>query len=162
MKKFPVLQVALDFIELNRALKVAGESVKGGIDWVEAGTPLIKSNGMEAVRRLREKFPNKTIVADMKIADAGRVESEIAFKSGADIVVVLGSASDQTIKECVEAAKNYGGKVMVDLMEGSANLERAKEVEKMGIDFISIHTPIDQQMTGNITFSLHKTIRQAE
>jgi len=160
MEKFPVLQVALDFIELKRALKVAEEAVKGGIDWIEAGTTLIKSNGMEAVRKLREKFPNKTIVADMKIADAGRIESEIAFKSGANIVVVLGSASDQTIKECVEAARNYGGKVMVDLMEGSANLERAKEVEKMEVDFISVHTPIDQQMTGNITFSLHKKISQ--
>ena len=152
--------MALDFIELKRALKVAEEAVKGGIDWLEAGTPLIKSNGMEAVRKLREKFPEKVIVADMKIADTGRVESEIAFKSGADIVVVLGSASDQTIKECVEAAKNYGGKVMVDLMEESANLKRAKEVEKMGIDFISVHTPIDQQMTGDINFSLHKTVSQ--
>lgn len=160
MEKFPVLQVALDFIELKRALKVAEEAVKGGIDWLEAGTPLIKSNGMEAVRKLRKKFPGKVIVADMKIADAGRVESEIAFKSGADIVVVLGSASNQTVKECVEAAKNYGGKVMVDLMGESANLKRAKEVEKMGIDFITIHTPIDQQMTGNINFSLHKKISQ--
>lgn len=158
MEKFPVLQVALDFIELKRALKVAEQAVKGGIDWIEAGTPLIKSNGMEAVRTLRKKFPDKKIIADMKIMDAGRTESEIAFKAGADIVVVLANASDQTIKECVQAGKNYGGKVMVDLMEEALTVKRAKEVEKIGVDFIGIHIPIDQQMTGNISFQMLKKI----
>ncbi|HOV22345.1 MAG TPA: DUF561 domain-containing protein [bacterium] len=158
MDKFPVIQVALDFTELKRAIKVAQEVVKGGIDWIEVGTPLIKSTGVEAIRQIKKEFPNKKIIADMKIMDAGRLESEIAFKSGADIVVVLGNASDQTIKECVSAGENYGGKVMVDLMEESANLKRAKEVEKLGVDYISVHTPIDEQMTGNISFDIVKDI----
>ena len=70
----PVLQVALDFVDLSRAMKCAEESVKGGVDWLEAGTPLIKSEGLNAVRKLRERFPDKTIIADMKIMDAGRTE----------------------------------------------------------------------------------------
>lgn len=36
----PVLQLALDFVDLKRALKVAREAVAGGMDWLEAGTPL--------------------------------------------------------------------------------------------------------------------------
>ncbi|MBU4148932.1 MAG: orotidine 5'-phosphate decarboxylase, partial [Candidatus Omnitrophica bacterium] len=72
----PILQVALDFVNLKRALKCAGEAVAGGVDWLEAGTPLIKSEGLSAVRELRRMFPRKTIVADMKIMDAGRVEVE--------------------------------------------------------------------------------------
>jgi len=80
---FPVLQVALDFTEIKRALKVATEASAAGIDWLEAGTPLIKSEGLNALRMLRKQFPDKKIIADMKIMDTGRVEAEIAFKSGA-------------------------------------------------------------------------------
>ena len=57
-----------------RALAVAREAVAGGADWVEAGTPLIKAEGLTAVRALKAEFPDKTIVADMKTMDAGRVE----------------------------------------------------------------------------------------
>ncbi|MDD5439183.1 MAG: orotidine 5'-phosphate decarboxylase, partial [Candidatus Omnitrophica bacterium] len=105
--QFPVIQVALDFVDLKRALKAAGEAYAGGTDWIEAGTPLIKAEGLVAVRELRKLFPRATIVADMKIMDAGRTEVECAAKAGADVVNVLAAATDATIKECVEAGKNY-------------------------------------------------------
>ncbi len=142
----PVLQVALDFVNLSRAMKCAEEAVKGGVDWIEAGTPLIKSEGLNAVRELRKKFPRKTIVADMKVMDAGRTEVEIAAKAGADIVCVLGASSDSTIKECVEAAHNYGAKIQVDLISIKDAKKRAMEIEKFGIDYIGIHCAIDEQM----------------
>lgn len=151
------IQIALDFIDLPRAIDVAKEAVKGGIDWIEAGTPLIKSCGLESVRQLKKLFPDKTIIADMKIMDAGRTEVEIAAKSGADVVVVMGNAPDETIKESIEAGKNYGAKIMVDLMGTAYNMERAKQVAGMKPDYIGIHTPIDRQMTGKITFeTLHE------
>ncbi len=153
----PVIQVALDFLNLNRALKVAGAAVSGGADWLEAGTPLIKSEGLNCIRVLKEKFPHLPIVADLKIMDAGRIEAEAAFKAGAEIVSVLGVASETTIKECARAAKNYGGKVMVDLMNIPSPLSRAKAVEEMGVDYIGIHLSIDDQMIGEDTFALlHK------
>jgi len=154
----PVLQVALDFVNLKRALKVAEAAVAGGADWLEAGTPLIKSEGIESIRTLRRRFPHHTLVADLKIMDAGRIESEVAFKAGADIVCVMGVASDPTIEECVEAARNYGGKVMVDLMNVSSVTERAQEVERMGVDFVEIHISIDAQMRGEKPFSLIREI----
>ncbi|GAJ02521.1 unnamed protein product, partial [marine sediment metagenome] len=64
-----ILQVAFDFVNLKRALKVAEAAVAGGADWLEAGTPLIKSEGLDIVRELRGRFPDYTIVADMKIMD---------------------------------------------------------------------------------------------
>ncbi|MDO8603056.1 MAG: 3-hexulose-6-phosphate synthase [Candidatus Omnitrophota bacterium] len=154
----PILQVALDFVDLSRAIKCAEESVRGGIDWLEAGTPLIKSEGLAAVRKLREKFPGKTIVADMKIMDAGRIEVEIAAKSGANIVCVLGAASDATIKECVDAAHNYGAKIQVDLIAIKDAKKRAMEVEKLGADYIGVHCPIDDQMHGKNPFNELKEI----
>jgi 3-hexulose-6-phosphate synthase/6-phospho-3-hexuloisomerase len=110
------LQVALDFIELDRALKVAEEAVAGGADILEAGTPLIKSVGLEAVRQLRAAFPRVVVAADMKVMDAGRVEVESAAKAGAKIVHVLAAASDSTIEECVAAARDYGAEIVADLL----------------------------------------------
>lgn len=156
-----ILQVALDFVDLDRALKVAEEAVAGGADWLEAGTPLIKSEGLDAVRALRQKFPDRTIVADMKIMDAGRTELEAAAKAGADIVDVLGAAADATIAECVEAARNYGNKVIVDLISVADPVERAREIEQLGADYIAYHTAIDVQMRGESPFAALKQVAEA-
>jgi 3-hexulose-6-phosphate synthase/6-phospho-3-hexuloisomerase len=156
--QFPLVQVALDFTEMERAMKVATEAGGAGVEWIEAGTPLIKSEGLDCVRRLKKEFPGKKIIADMKIMDTGRFEAEMAFKSGADIVVVMGAASNSTIREAVEAAENYGGKVMVDLMESFATPERAVEAEKLGAHIVGVHIPIDNQMKGASDFSLLEKI----
>ncbi|HEX2950959.1 MAG TPA: 3-hexulose-6-phosphate synthase [Armatimonadota bacterium] len=160
MSERPILQVALDFVDLPRALQMAKEAVEGGADWIEAGTPLIKSAGFDAVRRLKELFPQKTIVADLKIMDAGRIEVEYAAKSGAGVVTVLAAASDMTIAECVEAGRHYGAKVVADLINIADPLKRAKELETLGVDYIGVHTPIDVQMQGRFPFDTLKAIAQ--
>ncbi len=157
----PLLQVALDFIELDRALKVAEEAVAGGADWLEAGTLLIKSEGLQAVRALRHKFPKHTIVADMKTMDAGRIEVEYAAKAGAHVVYILAAASDSTVAECVAAAKEYGVQVYADLMEVSDPVARAKRLEELGLDGLSLHTPIDRQMRAADSFHLLREVCQA-
>jgi len=149
----PVLQVALDFVDLDRALRCAKEAVEGGVDWLEIGTPLIKSEGLNAIREIRKRFPKKIIVADMKVMDTGRIEVEIAAKSGADVVCVLGAASDSTIKECVEAGRNYGAKIQADLISIPDVKRRAKEIEQLGVDFIGIHCAIDEQMQAKDPFA---------
>ena len=151
----PVLQLALDFVNLEQALRAAREAVRGGVDWIEAGTPLIKSEGLNAVRVLRREFPSTTIAADMKIIDAGRLETECAAKAGANIIHVLGMASDATIIECVEAARRYDARICIDLVGmGNAErmIERTRDVEKLGAAFVCIHTPIDMQMRGEVPF----------
>ncbi len=154
----PVLQVALDLENLKRAVQIAKEAVKGGADWVEAGTPLIKSEGMNAVRELRRVFPKHVIVADMKTVDVGRFEVEMAAKSGADVVCILGVSDDDTIKEAVKAGRQYGAKIMVDLFGVDDKTKRAKEVELIGVDYICIHTSIDEQMRGKIVFDDLKNV----
>ena len=67
----PILQVALDILDLSRAYAIAEETLAGGADWIEIGTPLIKSEGMAAVREIRKRHPKITIVSDMKISDTG-------------------------------------------------------------------------------------------
>jgi 3-hexulose-6-phosphate synthase/6-phospho-3-hexuloisomerase len=157
----PILQLALDFVDLQRALKNAKEGVAGGADWLEAGTPLIKSEGLQAIRELRRLFPSATIVGDMKIMDAGRAEVEVAAKAGANIVDVLGAASDATIRECIEAGKNYGAKIVVDMIAVKDPVARAKQVEAMGADFVTIHCAIDEQMEGKDPFDTLRKVAEA-
>lgn len=144
----PTLQVALDLMQLNRAVIIAREAVEGGVDWIEAGTPLIKSEGAEAVRTLRREFPGKKIIADTKTMDTGSFEVEIMAKAGADIVTVLGLADDATIEEAVMAGRKYGAEVMVDMINVPDRVERAKRVEALGASYICMHMGIDTQMRG--------------
>ena len=157
----PILQLALDFVDLGRALKNAQAGIAGGVDWLEAGTPLIKSEGLEAVRQLRHLFPQTTIVADMKIMDAGRTEVETAAKAGANIVDVLGASSDATIRECIQAGKNYGAKIVVDMIAVKDPVARAKFVEDLGADYVTIHCAIDEQMEGKDPFVTLREVSQS-
>jgi len=150
----PVIQLALDFVNMEQALRVAREAVAGGVEWLEAGTPLIKAEGLHAVRRLRAEFPDKTIVADMKVMDAGRIEVECAAKAGANVVDVLGQACNETIAECIEAGANYGARILVDLIAVPNPVERAVELAALRPDYIGVHTSIDQQMHGKVGFAV--------
>jgi 3-hexulose-6-phosphate synthase/6-phospho-3-hexuloisomerase len=150
----PVLQVALDLLELDRAVEIAGEAVRGGADWIEAGTPLIKSEGMQAVRTLRERFPGHEIVADMKIADTGAVEVEMAAKSGAGIVCILADADDTVIAEAVRSGRKYGVRIMADLINVEDPISRSRELAALGVDYINAHVGIDQQMIGRSSLDL--------
>jgi 3-hexulose-6-phosphate synthase/6-phospho-3-hexuloisomerase len=150
----PTLQVALDFVNLSQALRCAREAYAGGARWLEAGTPLIKAEGLDAVRRLREEFADCVIIADMKIMDAGRVEVEAAAKAGADIVAVLGAAADSTIAECVEAGQRYDALIVVDLIEAADPVARAVEAQELGAALVDVHCPIDRQMRGEDPFDV--------
>ncbi|MBN1554587.1 MAG: orotidine 5'-phosphate decarboxylase [Phycisphaerae bacterium] len=153
------LQVALDFVEFGRAMAVAESAVAGGADYIEAGTPLIKSEGLDAVRKLRAAFPDKTIIADLKTMDAGRVEAESAAKAGANIMTVLGAADETTIRECVEAGQHYGIKVAVDLLGLADPVGFAKRAEELGVAWLDVHCAIDQQMAGRDPLALLREVR---
>jgi len=144
----PILQLALDLLNADRALDIAEASIKGGADWIEAGTPLIKSEGMEIVRKLKQTFPEKTLVADMKTMDTGALETEMAAKAGADIICILAASDDSTIADALRSGRKYGSKIMVDLIGIKDKIKRAKELEKLGIDYLCMHVGIDEQMTG--------------
>ena len=143
-----ILQAALDVMNLHRALQIAKEAVEGGVDWLEAGTPLIKSEGMDSVRELRRLFPKYKIVADLKILDVGGFETEIAGRAGASVVTVMGVSDDPTIEEALRAGRKYGVEIMVDLLGVKDKVSRAREVERMGVDYLCLHVSIDKQMLG--------------
>jgi 3-hexulose-6-phosphate synthase/6-phospho-3-hexuloisomerase len=157
----PVLQVALDFENLSRALQAAREAIDGGAEWVEAGTPLIKSEGLDAIRELKKAFPGHRIVADMKVMDTGAFEAEIAAKAGADLVTVLGTADDDTIAEAVRAGEKYGAEVVVDLLNVPDPVARAKRVGELGAAAVCLHIGIDMQMQAKTPFATLEAVAKA-
>ncbi|TRZ69226.1 MAG: bifunctional hexulose-6-phosphate synthase/ribonuclease regulator [Methanothrix sp.] len=154
----PILQVALDLLEIDRAVQIAKEAVEGGADWIEAGTPLIKSEGMNAVRELKKALPEKKIVADMKTVDTGSMEVEMAAKAGAGIVVILAASDNATIEDALRAARQFGVEIMVDLLGTPDPVARSKELEALGVDYVCVHVGIDQQMMGQDAIDFLKGI----
>jgi 3-hexulose-6-phosphate synthase/6-phospho-3-hexuloisomerase len=150
--------VALDILELDRSIQIAKEAVIGGADWIEAGTPLIKSEGMDAVREMKKALPGTRIVADMKTVDTGDMEVEMAAKAGADIVALLASSDNSTIEQAMRAARKYGVQIMMDLLTVPDPIKRSQELEALGVDYICVHVGIDQQMTGRDTIDFLKEI----
>ncbi len=152
------LQLALDFLTIDDALEMAVKAADY-VDFIEAGTPLIKSEGLKAVRRLKERFPEKIIVADMKTMDTGFLEAEIAFRAGADAVSVLGAADRETIKGASEAAGKYGKILMVDSIGIDDISFLAGKIRDIRADYLVLHTGIDQQLAGKSAFSVLTKIK---
>ena len=100
-----IIQISLDVTTIDEALELAHAAVRAGVDWLEAGTPLILAEGLRGVQALRAKFPDIPIVADLKTMDGAGLEAEMMFKAGANMVVVMGQAHDASIIEQVKMAK---------------------------------------------------------
>lgn len=156
MKK---LQIALDEFSLKEGLMLC-EKVSAYIDIIEIGTPFIIREGMHAVKAFREKFPEKEILADAKIMDAGKMEAGICFEAGADYVTVLGVTDLGTIKGCVEAAKEHGKKIVVDMICVENIEKRVAELEAAGIRDIAVHTGVDMQAAGRSPLDDLKQIKK--
>lgn len=138
------LQVAIDLLTTEAALELAGQ-VAEYVDIIELGTPLIKAAGLSAVTAVKNAHPDKLVFADMKTMDAGELEADIAFKAGADLMTVLGTADDSTIAGAVKAAKAHNKGVVVDLIGVADKVTRAKEVRALGAKFVEMHAGLDEQ-----------------
>jgi 3-hexulose-6-phosphate synthase len=144
-----LLQLALDTISVDDAVRLL-PSLLDSVDLVEAGTPMIKREGIGAVTRLCEAAPGKLIVADMKTMDAGGYEAELAFDAGADIMTVLACASDATIAAAIEVAQRRGKQVCADLIGVADKLARARQLEALGVNYLGVHAGTDEsRASGN-------------
>ena len=138
-------QVSLDVTTITEALDLAEGAVRAGIDWIEAGTPLILGEGLHAVRALRERFPDHPIVADLKTMDGAGLEAEMMLKAGATHVVVMRQAHWASIKEMIVMARDLGGEVMADVLNAPDKAEAAAQMQALGADWIIVHTGFDER-----------------
>jgi 3-hexulose-6-phosphate synthase len=141
----PIVQISLDLTNIDEALETAALAMRAGVDWLEAGTPLILAEGLHGVRRLRAAFPGVPIVADLKTMDGGYLEAEMMAKAGATHVVVMARAHEETIKCVVKAGKDFGVKVMGDNMVCPDMIAGAKMIEDLGCDYVIHHIGYDER-----------------
>jgi len=141
----PIVQLSLDLTSMDEAIATAAIGVEAGVDWLEAGTPLLLAEGLHAVEKLRARFPKHPIVADLKTMDGGYLEAEMMAKAGADFVVVMGRAHEATIRRVIEAGRDFGIKIMGDNLGAGDRVECARWMERLGVDVVVHHIGFDER-----------------
>ncbi|ANZ62024.1 3-hexulose-6-phosphate synthase [Secundilactobacillus paracollinoides] len=152
------LQLAIDLEDVNGAINLI-EKTKDSVDIFEYGTPLVINFGLEGLQTIREKFPDITLLADIKIMDVASYEVEQAYKYGADITTILAAAEDQSIKDAVGAAKKAGKELLVDMIGIHDVAKRAQELDAIGPDYIGTHTGYDLQALGETPFETFNILK---
>ncbi len=145
----PLLQVALDLTSIEDMVRVTRNLTTLPVDIYEVGTPLIKSEGLRSISVLRALVGSSPVVlADMKTADVGALEIELAKKAGADASTVLASSDDFVIKSALAAGSKLGVDVVVDTV-GIRDLNGCiSRLVGLGVKCINVHIGIDLQKTG--------------
>jgi len=141
----PIVQISLDVTDIREAIETARMALRAGVDWLEAGTPLILAEGLHGVRTLRAEFPGVPIVADLKTMDGGYLEAEMMAGAGATHVVVMARAHEETIRCVVKAGKDFGIEVMGDNLGCPDMVAGAKMLEDLGCDFVIHHIGYDER-----------------
>ena len=152
------LQISVDLISLEQALILLKE-VAPYVDIIEAGTPLIKQEGLQVVKVFKQTYPDKLIFADLRTMDAGELEADLAFQAGADITTVLAVANDATITGAIASAQKYGKTVTADMIGVQNRLQRAMELKQLGIESLEMHWGLDEQAHHHWDFSELQSIR---
>jgi len=152
------LQLALDLVDIPGAIELVKE-VENHIDVVEIGTPVVINEGLKAVKEMKAAFPNLTVLADLKIMDAAGYEVSQAAAAGADIITILGTAEDESIKGAVEEAKKQGKQILADMIAVKDIEGRAQKLDELGVDYICVHTGYDLQAVGKNSFEDLATIK---
>ncbi len=152
------LQLALDLVDIPGAIEVVRE-VEEYIDVIEIGTPVVINEGLRAVKEVKAAFPNITVLADLKIMDAAGYEVSQAAAAGADIITILGTAEDESIKGAVVEARKQNKQVLADMIAVKDIASRAKELDELGVDYICVHTGYDLQAIGKNSFEDLSTIK---
>jgi 3-hexulose-6-phosphate synthase len=156
----PLLQVALDFTSIDKAIEVATE-VEEYVDILEAGTPLIKSVGLINILPALKKISDKPLVADLKVADVADIEFEVAASYSANYVTILASSPIENIRDGIKSAKKNKLKIVADLIGVDDYMKKSKEVIKLGINLISVHCSICEQRMGKTPFDKTKEVAKA-
>jgi len=146
----PRLQVALDTTDLAEALRPLNQAIPQ-IDVIECGTILIIAEGLRAVREIRALYPDKTILADIRIAEAGTLLATNCFKAGASWVSVVAGASLTTVAQVVKVANEYGGEVQIELGE-TYDAETAREWRRLGAEHVIVKRSRDREAAGDLSW----------
>ena len=104
------------------------------------------------MRAIRALFPDKQILADVRIAEAGSKIARLAFEAGADLVSCVAGASMSTIRQVCQVADELGGEVQVELADEWFDAERARAWRKAGVEHIIVKRSRDREASGDLSW----------
>jgi len=142
----PLLQLALDHTSLAAAQRDVA-LLQDHVDIVEAGTILCLSEGLNAVRALRAQCPEKIIVADWKVADAGETLAQQALGAGANWMTIICAAPLATIEKGHAVAQAHHGEIQIELF-GNWTFDDARDWYRIGVRQAIYHRGRDAQASG--------------
>ncbi len=148
----PLIQMALDSLDFDQTVGLA-TLVAPHVDIFEIGTPCIKHNGINLVKELKARFPDKLLLVDLKTMDAGEYEATPFYAAGADICTVLGVSGLATCAGVIKAANAYGAEAQIDLINVDDKVACARATADMGAHIMGIHTGLDAQAAGHTPFA---------
>jgi len=142
-KRKKYLHVALNST-LEEAREIISQLPTSDRILIEAGTPLIKIYGTEAVLRIKEMAPvGAYIVADNKCADLAAREVEMMANAGANAATCLGVAPIETIDRFIEECQKFNIDSMIDMMNVESALAVLKKLKKLP-DVVMLHRGVDE------------------
>lgn len=147
----PRLQIALDTFDLPSALAPLQQAASQ-IDIIECGTILILTEGLHAVRAIRALFPEKEILADVRIAEAGSKIARACFEAGASLVSCVAGASLTTIEQVCKVAQEFDGEVQVELADEWYDAEKVSAWQKAGVQHVIVKRSRDREAAGDLSW----------
>lgn len=135
----PIVQVSIDVPTVEEAIAIGHMALRAGVDILEAGTPLILAQGLNALDPFCRAFPDAPIFVDIKIVDGARKYVVAAAEKGGHFVSICGVASDASIRQAVAGGLASGGLVVVDLYAAPDPVKRARQVVAMGAPIVYVH-----------------------
>lgn len=147
----PRLQVALDTFDLPSALGPLQKAAPY-VDIIECGTILVLCEGYHAVRAIKALFPEKQVLADVRIAEAGSKIARLAFEAGADLVSCVAGASLTTIQQVCKVAEEFGREVQVELADEWYDADKARAWREAGVQHVIVKRSRDREAAGDLSW----------
>ncbi len=115
---------------------------------IEAGTSFVKNYGQQGISRIKELWSKRLgqegyIVADLKIADRGAKEAELAAQAGANAITCLGLAHPNTINYFIKKCEELSVESMVDMLNVRFPFQVLQNLFKMP-DVIVLHRGVEE------------------
>ncbi|WP_123809763.1 hypothetical protein [Micromonospora globispora] len=123
------------------------------------GDPLIKSVGTAAITAVKAACGDAVVVAEMMSADWGRDQVILAAEAGADIVLLIGPASVASVSAAVGVGRRLGIPIILDV-PAHARHPWVRDMERAGVDGLTITTNIDLGVGGRDPMSAATTLRR--
>ena len=143
--KPPIIQVAIDVRTVDDALRIAEAAVRAGVDWLEAGTPLLTFQGTPVIGALARAFPGIPVLADYKMMDGVAKYVRETADQGGRLCTICAVSSDASVRAAVSAANASGVVLISDLYASPDVPGRAARVAELGVDSVYIHLGADER-----------------